>query len=99
MHVDECAVNESQVETFAAFATVSGVSTATQEIIQLCENLPPEKRAEVADFARFLLSRVEYREDIAWEQRLADPKPLPKLEKFLRESAAEGDEPLDVSRL
>jgi hypothetical protein len=35
------------------------VSTATEEIIRLCENLPPEKRAEVADFARFLLARIE----------------------------------------
>lgn len=35
------------------------MSTATEEIIRLCENLPPEKRAEVADFARFLLARVE----------------------------------------
>jgi hypothetical protein len=37
------------------------VSTATEEIIRLCENLPPEKCAEVADFARFLLARVEDR--------------------------------------
>jgi hypothetical protein len=75
------------------------VSTATEEIIRLCENLPPEKRAEVADFARFLLTRIEYPEDAAWERSLADARPLPKLESFLRESAAEGDGPLDPSRL
>ena len=75
------------------------MSTATEEIIRLCENLPPEKRAEVADFARFLLSRAEYPDDTAWERGLADKRSLPKLEAFLRESAAEGDEPLDVKRL
>jgi hypothetical protein len=45
-----------------------------------------EKRAEVADFARFLLARTEHPGDLAWEQRLADPCPLPKLEAFLRDS-------------
>lgn len=72
------------------------MSTATEEIIQVCEALPPEKRAEVADFARFLLARQD--ED-AWERIIADQKPRPRLEQFLRESAAEGDEPLDLDRL
>lgn len=76
------------------------MSTGTQEIVRLCEALPEEKRSEVADFARFLLARTEHPDDLAWEQRLADPQPLPKLEAFLRESAAEGnDEPLDLKRL
>lgn len=76
------------------------MSTATQEIVRLCEALPAEKRAEVADFARFLLSRAEHPDDAAWERRLLDTGPLPKLESFLRSSAAEGgDEPLDVKRL
>ena len=75
------------------------MSTATEEIVRLCENLPPEKRAEVADFARFLLSRTEYPDDTAWERNLADVRPLPKLDAFLHESAAEGDEPLDLKRL
>lgn len=76
------------------------MSTGTQEIVRLCEALPEEKRAEVADFARFLLSRAEHPDDAEWEQRLADPRPLPKLEAFLRESAAEGnDEPLNLERL
>ena len=76
------------------------MSTGTQEIVRLCEALPEEKRAEVADFARFLLSRTEHPGDAAWEHRLADPRPLPKLEAFLQESAAEGnDEPLDLKRL
>ncbi len=76
------------------------MSTGTQEIIRLCEALPDDKRTEVADFARFLLARAEHLGDLAWEQRLADLRPLPKLEAFLRESAAEGnDAPLDLKRL
>ena len=75
------------------------MSTDTREIVRLCEALPEHKRAEVADFARFLLSRTEHPDDAAWEARLADPKPRKKLTEFLREAAAEGDEPLDIKRL
>ena len=76
------------------------MSTATQEIVRLCEALPAEKRAEVADFARFLLQRTEHPDDVAWEQRLADSRSLPKLERFLQASAAEGgDVALDLERL
>ena len=75
------------------------MSTATQEIIRLCEALPDHKRAEVADFARFLLSRSEHPDDAAWEARLADPKPRKKLSEFLREAAVEGEEPFDLKRL
>lgn len=76
------------------------MSTATQEIVRLCEALPEDKRTEVADFARFLLSRTEHPDDEAWEHRLADTHPLPKLASFLRDSAAEGnDVPLDLKRL
>lgn len=74
------------------------MSTATQEIVRLCEVLPADKRAEVLDFARFLLSRAEHPDDAAWEKRIADCKPRPKLEAFLQ-AAAEGDEPLDLKRL
>src|SRR3954467_3529808 len=34
-----------------------GMSTGTQELIRICEQLPEARRAEVADFARFLLAR------------------------------------------
>ena len=53
-------------------------------------------KMEIADFARFLLARQQ---DEAWERQLASTQTLPRLESFLRESAAEGDEPLDPSRL
>jgi hypothetical protein len=72
------------------------MSSATEEIIRVCEALPPEKRIEVADFARFLLTQQD---DARWEQLLDYPGPRPKLEAFLRESAAEPDEPLDPRRL
>ena len=72
------------------------VSSTTKEIIEVCEALPPDKQSELADFARFLLARQD---DEAWERRLASPQARPRLVAFLRESAAEGDEPLDPKRL
>jgi hypothetical protein len=72
------------------------VNKATEEIIEVCKALPEDKCAELVDFARFLLARQD---DEAWERELADPRPRPRLENFLRESAAEGDEPLDSDRL
>ncbi len=67
-----------------------------QELIHICEQLPEGERAEVADFARFLLARHE---DEAWEKTIADPKPRPKLDEFVRAALAEGSETLDVDRL
>ena len=72
------------------------MSESTQEIIQICEALPAEKQAEIADFARFLLAQQE---DDAWERELASNRPRPRLEAFLKASAAEGDAPLDPSDL
>ena len=37
--------------------------------------------------------------DQRWEEIIDDERPRPKLEAFLRESAAEGESPLDPSRL
>jgi len=73
------------------------MSDATAEIVRLCEALPPAKREEVADFAKFLLTQQD---DERWEQIISDPRPLPKLEAFFRQAAAEGgEEPLDLDRL
>lgn len=72
------------------------MSTDTQEIIRICEQLPEQQRAEVADFARFLLARQE---DEAWERTLADPNPRPGLDAFVRKSLAEGSEPLDAEKM
>ncbi|MGA2440670.1 MAG: hypothetical protein ABSH08_06915 [Tepidisphaeraceae bacterium] len=68
----------------------------TEEIIEICKALPEDKQVELANFARFLLA---LQDDEAWERRVASSKPRPRLDSFLRESAAEGDEPLDPSRL
>lgn len=69
---------------------------SASEIAELCENLPPEKRDEVADFARFLLSRQQ---DDSWETIIAETRHRPRLDAFLRESASESAEPLDLGRL
>lgn len=72
------------------------MSVETQELLSICEQLPEAKRVEVADFARFLLAREG---DERWEQIIAETKPRPKLEAFLKESEAEGAEPMDLKRL
>lgn len=72
------------------------MSGDTQELIRICEALPEAKRVEVADFARFLLAQQD---EQRWERIIADGKPRPKLDAFLKESGAEGSAPLDLDRL
>jgi hypothetical protein len=72
------------------------MSSDTKEIVDICESLSAEKRTAVAEFARFLLSRAD---DERWEQIVSDPRARPKLEAFVRESADESDEPMDLNRL
>ena len=72
------------------------MSNITQELIRICESLPEAQQNEVADFARFLAARQD---DERWESLVAYPKPRPKLDAFLHESAKEGKTPLDVGRL
>jgi hypothetical protein len=66
------------------------MSSDTQELVRICEQLPEGKRGEVADFARFLLAQLD---DQRWEQLIASSEKRPKLEAFLRESAALPQEP------
>src|SRR5579884_1637655 len=66
------------------------MSTETRELIDICERLPEAKRAEVANFVRFLLAQQA---DERWEQIVADSRPMPKLDQFLKTSKAEGSEP------
>jgi hypothetical protein len=75
---------------------IGDMSATTEEIVRVCESLPPEKRAEVADFARFLLAKEG---DEAWEQIISSPERRPKLEAFMNAALAEGREPLDVQKL
>jgi len=70
--------------------------SVTEEIIEVCKILPDDKQTELVDFARILLARQDQE---VWERRLDDSRPRPRLDSFLRESATEGDEPLDPSRL
>ncbi len=72
------------------------MSTATLELVRLCEALPEAKQTEVTDFARFLFEREA---DEKWEAIVAGGEPRAKFEAFLREAASEPAEPLDPNRL
>jgi hypothetical protein len=72
------------------------MSATTEEIIKVCESLPPEKQSEVADFARFLLAQQG---DEAWEHLLNSPKRRPRLEAFMEAAIREGHAELDVKKL
>ena len=72
------------------------MSVETQYLLSICEQLPEAKRVEVTDFARFLLAREG---DERWEQIISEAKPRPKLQAFLKESAAEEPEQMDLKRL
>ena len=72
------------------------MSGATAEIIEVCEALPVEKRLEVIDFARFLLLQQG---DDQWEKIISEEKARPRLDEFLKSSADEADELLDLKRL
>ncbi len=72
------------------------MSTATLELVRLCEALPEAKQNEVTDFARFLLEREG---DERWEAIVAEGEPRAKFDAFLREAASEPAAPLDPSRL
>jgi hypothetical protein len=65
--------------------------------------LSPEKQSAVLDFVLFIKQRAVAdapgNGDAIWERIIDDPRPRPKLEAFLREAAAEGEEPLDCRRL
>jgi hypothetical protein len=72
------------------------MSAETQELLNICEQLPEAERSEVADFARFLLAKHD---DEAWERTITDARPRPKLDEFVRQALAEGSEPLDLDKL
>jgi hypothetical protein len=77
------------------------MSSETQELLEICEQLPDVERAEVADFARFLLAKRKniLNEDEAWERTIADGRRRPKLDEFVRAAMAEGSEPLDPEKI
>ena len=72
------------------------MSTATLELVRLCEALPEAKQTEVTDFARFLLKREG---DERWEAIVAEGEPRATFEAFQGGAASEPAEPLDPNRL
>ena len=72
------------------------MNSMAEELVRIWESLPEAQRNEVADFARFLAARQD---DERWESLVAYPKPRPKLDAFLDESAKEGETPLDTGCL
>jgi hypothetical protein len=69
---------------------------SASEIIQELPKLSEAERGAILDKLREL-AQVD---DDRWEEIINDPRPLPKLEAFFREAAAEGgEEPLDPNRL
>jgi len=72
------------------------MSSATEEIVRVCETLPLEKQREVIEFARFLQTQNG---DEEWERIIAAPVPRPKLEAFLDASIAKGHAPMDFEKL
>jgi hypothetical protein len=65
------------------------------EIIKELPRLSDAERRAILEKLREL-AQVD---DDRWEEIINEPQPHPKLEAFLRESAAEGESPLDPRRL
>jgi len=84
-------------------ATTATLDLAAR-IAEESATLPPEKLSSVLDYVLFIKHQSaqpvpESEGDAAWERIIADPRPRPKLEAFIREALAEGSEPLDFDRL
>ena len=45
------------------------------------------------------LRELSHQDDEQWERIIADPRPRPKLEAFVKEALSEASEPLDLERL
>ena len=68
---------------------------SASDIIKELPKLSDAERRAILDKLREL-ARMD---DDRWEEMLNDPRPRPKLEAFIRESATEGEAPLDPKRL
>ena len=84
-------------------ATTAPLDLAAR-IAEESATLPAEKLASVLDYVLFIKHQAaqpapEEDGDAAWERIIADPRPRPKLDAFIREAMAEGSEPLDLDRL
>jgi hypothetical protein len=73
------------------------MTAASQELVEILNELPEEKAREVVDFARFLKQQAS---ENAWERIIEDSRPRPKLDAFVAEALREGPvEPLDPAKL
>ena len=68
---------------------------SASEIIKELPKLSEAERRAVLNKLREL-SQLD---DERWDEIVNDPKPRPKVEAFVRESATEGESPLDLNRL
>jgi len=74
-------------------------------IAQESASLPLEKQSAILDFILFLKDRsaqsdtAESEGDVAWERIIADPRPRPKLDAYLKSIEHEKTEPMDFDRL
>lgn len=83
---------DREVETTKPLRYTFTVSTVV-EIIDAVKRLDEKQKNEFLD----KLAEIDF--DDAWDRLLDNPQPRPRLDAFLRESAAEPDEPLDPKRL
>jgi hypothetical protein len=65
------------------------------EIIDELPRLNETERRAVLEKLR----ELAHQDDEQWERIIADPRPRPKLEAFVKEALNEGNEPLDLERL
>jgi len=67
-------------------------------------SLPREKQSSILDFILFIKQRAAHPEaiedgDAAWERIIADPRPRPKLDAYLKSIENEETAPMDFDRL
>ena len=95
------AASASQMASHVAMLGARLASTAAMIAVRPMTTWPqPETAVKVP--ARSIVDKLRELaglDDERWEQLLNDPQPHPKLETFLRQSAAEGESPLDPSSL
>jgi hypothetical protein len=72
---------------------ISCVSAA--EIIDQLPKLNETERRAILEKLR----ELAHQDDEQWERIIADPRPRPKLEAFVKEALREGSEPLNLERL
>ncbi|MBA2430499.1 MAG: hypothetical protein H0V56_00105 [Chthoniobacterales bacterium] len=74
-------------------------------IAQESASLPREKQSAILDFILFLKDRSAQSDtaknegNAAWERIIADPRPRPKLDAYLKSIEHDETEPMDFDRL